>query len=145
MPAKRQAIIWANDGILLIRTLGRNFSEICTEGHTFSFQKIHLKISSAKWRLFRLDLNVLTHLVDHLALSLYKVVIEHDGTIQICSIYAWNSSFLVLKSLLPSTEFPGIFITEKPLMTSTCLKIIHMVNDVRASGVTGWIDYFNST
>ena len=99
MPAKRQAIIWANDGILLIRTLGRNFSEIYTEGHTFSFQKIHLKISSAKWRLFRLDLNVLTHLVDHLALSLYKVVIEHDGTIQICSIYAWNSSFLVLKPL----------------------------------------------
>ena len=27
-PGRRQAIIWTNDGILLIRTLGTNFSEI---------------------------------------------------------------------------------------------------------------------
>ena len=58
-PDRRQAIIWTNAGILLIRTLGTNFSEILSEIHAFSFKKMHLKMSSAKWRLFRLGLNEL--------------------------------------------------------------------------------------
>ena len=59
-PGRRQAIIWTNDGILLIRTLGTNFSEILSEIHSFSFQKMYLKMSSVKWRLFRLGLNELS-------------------------------------------------------------------------------------
>ena len=59
-PGRRQAIIWTNAGILLIAPWGTNFSEILIGIHTFSFKKIHLKMSSAKWRLFRLDLNELT-------------------------------------------------------------------------------------
>ena len=51
-PGRRQAIIWTNAGIWLIRTLGTNFSEILGEIHSFSFSKMHLKMSSAKWRLF---------------------------------------------------------------------------------------------
>ena len=58
-PGQRQAIIWTNAGILLIRTLGTNFSEILSEIHAFSFKKLHLKILSAKWRTFCLGLNVL--------------------------------------------------------------------------------------
>ena len=34
-PGRRQAIIWTNAGILLIRTLETNFSEIVSEIHTF--------------------------------------------------------------------------------------------------------------
>ena len=45
-PGRRQAIIWTNDGILLIGPLGTNFSEISIEIHTFSFKKMHLKMSS---------------------------------------------------------------------------------------------------
>ena len=45
-PAGRQAIIWTNAGILLIGPLGTNFSEILTGIQTFSFTKMHLKISS---------------------------------------------------------------------------------------------------
>ena len=56
---RRQAIIWTNAGILLIGPLGTNFSEILIAIEAFSFQKIHLKISSAKWRPFCLGLNVL--------------------------------------------------------------------------------------
>ena len=37
-PGRRQAIIWTNAGILLIRTLGTNFSEILTEIRAFSFK-----------------------------------------------------------------------------------------------------------
>ena len=58
-PGRRQAIIWTNVGILLIGTLGTNFSEILSEIHTFSFKKMRLKMSSAKWRPFCLSLNVL--------------------------------------------------------------------------------------
>ena len=49
-PGWRQAIIWTNVGILLIGPLGTNFSEILIEIHTFSFRKMHLKMSSGKWR-----------------------------------------------------------------------------------------------
>ena len=51
-PGRYQAIIWTNAGILLIRTLETNFSEILCEIHTSSFTKKHLKVSSAKWRPF---------------------------------------------------------------------------------------------
>ena len=37
-------------GILLILPLGTNFSEILIETNTFSFKKMHLKMSSGKWR-----------------------------------------------------------------------------------------------
>ena len=58
-PGGRQAIIWTNAGILLIGPLGTNCSEILIEILTFSFKKIRLKMSSAKWRPFCLSLNVL--------------------------------------------------------------------------------------
>ena len=42
-PGRRQAIIWTNAAILLIRPLVTNFSEILIETYTFSFKKVHLK------------------------------------------------------------------------------------------------------
>ena len=59
-PGRRQAIIWTNAGILLTGPLGTNFREILIEILTISFTKMHLKMSSAKWRPFCLGLNVLT-------------------------------------------------------------------------------------
>ena len=59
-PDRRQAIIWTNAGILSIGPLGTNFSEILIEILPFSSKKMRLKVSSAKWRPFRLGLNVLT-------------------------------------------------------------------------------------
>ena len=58
-PGRRQAIIWTNAGILLIGPWGTNFSEILFGIQTFSFKKIHLKMSSAKWRPFCVGLNEL--------------------------------------------------------------------------------------
>ena len=60
-PDRRQAIIWTNAGILLIGHLGTNFSEILIENHAFSLKKMHLKMSSGKWRPFCLGLNVLNN------------------------------------------------------------------------------------
>ena len=60
-PGRHQAIIWTNAGILLIGPWGTNFNEILIGIQTFSFKKVHLKMSSAKWRPFCLGLNVLRH------------------------------------------------------------------------------------
>ena len=57
-PGRRQAIIWTNAGILLIRPLGTHFNDMLIEILTFSFMKMRLKVSSAKWRPFCLGLNV---------------------------------------------------------------------------------------
>ena len=59
-PGRRHTIIWTNAGILLIEPLGTNFSEILIGIQIYSFTKMRLKMSSAKWRLFCLGLNVLT-------------------------------------------------------------------------------------
>ena len=58
-PGWRQAIIWTIDGMLLFGPSVTNFSEILVKIDTFSFKKMHLKMSSAKWRSFCLSLNVL--------------------------------------------------------------------------------------
>ena len=58
-PGRRQAIIWTNDGILLIGPLGTNFSEIVIEIQASSLRKMRLKMSSAKRQPFCLGLNVL--------------------------------------------------------------------------------------
>ena len=63
-PGRRQAIIWTNAGILLIGPLRTNFSEILIEIHTFSFKKMHLKMSLGKWQPSCLGLNVLKTSLD---------------------------------------------------------------------------------
>ena len=60
LPGRRQAIFWTNAGILLIAPLGLNFREILIEIPTFSFKKMHLKMSSAKTAAICLVLDVLT-------------------------------------------------------------------------------------
>ena len=52
--------LFSSTGILITEPLGRNFSEILIEIYTFSFKKIHLKMSTGKWHLaFCLGLNML--------------------------------------------------------------------------------------
>ena len=46
---RRQAMIWTNAGILLIGPWGTNFSEILSEIHIFSFNKMHLK--NVVWKM----------------------------------------------------------------------------------------------
>ena len=90
-PGRRQAIIWTNAGILLIGPLGTNFSEILIEMHTFSFKKMHLKMSSAKWRLFGLGLN---ELIKTSFLSAY--------------VWHWRTGELVLNLFLCFTRVSNV-------------------------------------
>ena len=50
MPIWRQAITWTNVDFLLIAPLARNFSEISIVIQAFSFEKLDLKMLSAKCR-----------------------------------------------------------------------------------------------
>ena len=58
-PGRRQAFIWTNAGILF-GPLRTNFSEIVIKVQTFSFTKMHFKMSSGKCRPSCLGLNVLS-------------------------------------------------------------------------------------
>ena len=80
-PGRCQAIIWTNAGILLIRTIGTNFSEIVIEIQTFSLKKMRLKMSSAKRRPFCLGLNVLTHWgrATHICFSKLTIIVSDNG------------------------------------------------------------------
>ena len=71
-PNRHQAIIRTNAGILLIERLGTNFSGILIKMHTFSFKKMHLKISSGKFQPLCLSLSVLTHVVGNFSEKIQK-------------------------------------------------------------------------
>ena len=65
-PCQHQAITWTNAGILLIRTQGIYFSEILSGIHTFSFTKMHFKMSPAKVQQLYIGLTVSTcHIQNH--------------------------------------------------------------------------------
>ena len=90
LPERRQAIIWTNAGILLIGNLGTNLSQILSEIHTFSFKKMSLKMSSAKWRQFCLGLNVLN--VHPSSIKLVKravVLVLWERIMQTCQCVLW--------------------------------------------------------
>ena len=48
-PGRRQAIIWTNAGILLIRPLGTIFSDILIESDAFPFKEMQLK--NVVWKM----------------------------------------------------------------------------------------------
>ena len=58
-PERCQAIIWTNAGILLIRPLGKNLSEILIAIFIFSFKKTHFENVVWKLRPFCLGLSEL--------------------------------------------------------------------------------------
>ena len=88
-PNRRQAIIWTNAGILLIGPLGTNLGEIWIEIQIYSFRKMHLKLSSAKWRPFCLGLNVVT-LRPKSAVEMVCIVISVSWTLLIVTGVTWD-------------------------------------------------------
>ena len=89
-PRRCQAIIWTNAGILLILTLGTNFSEISSAIHTSSFKKMHLKISSAKWRPFCLGLNVLKQRGERLSYEPFLTYKEFLMLSKCFTVWRWR-------------------------------------------------------
>ena len=103
-PDRRQAIIWTNAGILLIGPLGTNVSETLIKIHTFSFQKMHLKMSSGKWRPFCLGLNVLILSVKEAPgwiIECFRVIRLHHWV-----ILMWEDEPAVTRKLIGCRHLP---------------------------------------
>ena len=109
-PGRRQAIIWTNAGILLIGPLGTNFSENSIEILKFSFTKMRLNVSSAKWRPFCLGLNVL---IDFICLNVEaKYLIQWQQSIRVwrnCDVLLWMGVLLMRISKMLSSIYSGVY------------------------------------
>ena len=119
-PGRRQAIIWTNDGILLIGPIGTNFNDISIGIQTFSFKKMHFKMSSAKWRPFCLSLNVLKMVCNAFRAQVFGAKCFSSAMYLISHwilplMYFWPSRYLnILRSKQNGRQFPddifkGIF------------------------------------
>ena len=99
-----QAIIWTNVGILLNGTLGTNCSEILSEIRIFPFKKMHLKVSSAKWRQFCLGLNVLK--------------------LELVSLLVWSQAIpFSLRLILEQISRCGILVLSLCVLESVCTRL----------------------
>ena len=85
-PGRRQAVIWTNAGILFMEPLGINFIEILLGIPIFSFKKMRLKMSPAKWGPFCLGLNVLT------------MIIPPNTSWRTCTIWADVAAYVMMHS-----------------------------------------------
>ena len=92
-PGRRQAIIWTSARILLIGSLGTDFSEILIEIQIFSLKKMHLKMSSAKRWPYCLGLNVLKW---------------HNYSVQLGCGTTWHNSHLVNRLSVADVESANI-------------------------------------
>ena len=100
-PGRRRAIIWTNDGILSIGPLGANFNEISTGIQTFSFKKMHIKMSSAKYP-FCLGLNVL---INHLLPWCYSPDYWYHGSTNLTHfIYKYTRSEVMIMEVVASSK-----------------------------------------
>ena len=84
-PIRRQAIIEINAVLLPIWPFRTNFSEILIKIQNFSFTKIHLKISSAKWRPFCKGRDELTLAEVHGKIDQYQITTNHNKPV--CLIF----------------------------------------------------------
>ena len=107
---RRQAIIWTNAGILLIGPLGTNFSGILIQILKFSFKKMRLKVSSAKWRPFCLGLNVLRpELINALVLQ-WTLSQFYANAIPTTSIFTMRSVGLICSDFIFDVCAPRVHV-----------------------------------
>ena len=126
-PGRRQATIWNNTGLLLIEPLRTNFSEISIGIQTFSFKKMHLNMSSAKWRPFCLGLNVL----------MFHIYIFSDGYIAlgicylkaICICELPTVSFFFRKTIIYNDDNSHPHITTGTYVRHTCMSDFQITNE----------------
>ena len=139
-PGRRQVIIWANTGILLIRTLKANCSEILSEINTFSFTKMHLTMSSTKWRRLCLGLN-------GLKIGLTNLCRQSDGRFLDLYLFGlrsrkdniWLSSFGYGNSIEVLVRFFRLFSIAQN--RNTKFNDMHQPQKNKQSGYSLWITF----
>ena len=117
-PGQPQAIIWTNMGLLLITPLGTNFREILIGIHIYSFQKMHLKMSSRKWWPFCLGFHELKNTL--------------HWTQQCTDYYGTSIRFSIYKSH-PNPHNSPSWVTYGVFIVSTLEKIWFLFNNAKTS------------
>ena len=142
-------------------TPGTNFSEILIEIHIFSFRKMNLKITFAKWPSSCLSLNVLNFLKDHLLFNWHAMVWCHHTTLShttfpyVCLNIIANAAHVlkIFKIVVCKTKTPvllsicsaGIIlglllppITVRFVDTSLWCRVIYGTSHEICTGLTHW-------
>ena len=137
-PGQRQAITWTNAGILLNGPLGTNSSEILSEIHTFSFKKMHVKMSSGMWQPFCLGLNVL--IPWPLMPSLLELSGYQQQSCSSCRIILFVFIFSHINSAHKGLShfFLSLKYSESPYILSfrwlyVCRQVAHRYNEIKPS------------
>ena len=108
-PGRCQAIIWTNDGILLIGSLGTNFSDILIEIDTFSFKKIAFE--NVLWKM--------------------ATILSRPQCVK--PVMVWSSFFKVPVSWLYSRKSSTLMSVELPALQCRCSdgwrQILNYLND----------------
>ena len=137
-------MIWTNDGLLLIGHWGTHFSEIWTKKRRFSFTKMHLKMSSVKWRPFCFGLNVLSWAwLSWLGelwvrFSVYKIiyVIRMYNRNRKCVLKRW----LVYHSPVPCLRTANIYVKKPVCIITVCILWFYLMKFI-CCYVICWINY----
>ena len=95
-PNPRKTIIWTNAWILLTEPLATNFNETIIEIHTFSFKKMHLKLSSGKCRPSCLGLIVLKHVSERGTRCILQIMLKLRGSLLRMLMHAGESMCYIL-------------------------------------------------
>ena len=124
-PGRLHVIIWTNAGIFSIWTCGTNFSEILSEILTFSFKKMHLKMSSAKLLQFCLGPNMLTFIVMQFTplargQHILKVPSHVSNENVRYDLWKWICT--------PLTSFFCFTFGDKCITVPSCIMFIHLVH-----------------
>ena len=89
-PDWRQAIIWANAGLLSMEPLRTYFIENLIKIQPFSLKKMHVKMLSAKWHPSCLGLNVLTRRPLEDVVVMLCVISEHMLWAFLVKLHRWK-------------------------------------------------------
>ena len=92
---------------IVISDLGTHFSELPSKIHAFSFKKMHLKMSSAKWRQFCVGLSVLNLIITEFSslVGLTRCPRVDDDRISQTGGLIWRLSMLRITSELYGIGF----------------------------------------
>ena len=133
----------SKEGILLIWTLGTNFSEISIEIHRSSFKKMHLKMSFVKCLPFCPSPNVLM-ILEHVTKGSHYLFLWIPVFAEKCGeIIVYVKSIIILSStetslLCLSSNSHNLFL--KHSETGYCVFHNQMINSIQIMALTTWFE-----
>ena len=122
-------LVCTNAGTFLIGPLGINFSEILIKIWTFSFNKMHLKMLSGKWRPFCLGLN-------ELKVQCQAIYADTSSPVAFCGLHLRSIAQGMLKLSICNMSLKNIHVLSKLLQNPQVSMSQHTQGHVKDGKVT---------